>query len=130
MAIELNHTIVPAHDKVASAKFLARILGLSFDERAVEYFAPVRINDTLTLDFDDDVDHFDIHHYAFHVSDQEFDDILKRVQKQESHSAATRGILRTRSSILGTAAEASTSAIPTAISSSCSRGHPPQRASK
>ena len=79
MAIERNHTIVPAHDKVASAKFLARILGLSFDERAVEYFAPVRINDTLTLDFDDDVDHFDIHHYAFHVSDQEFDDILKRV---------------------------------------------------
>ena len=67
MAIELNHTIVPAHDKVASAKFLARILGLSFDERAVEYFAPVRINDTLTLGFDDDVDHFDIHHYAFHV---------------------------------------------------------------
>lgn len=81
MAIELNHTIVPAHDKVASAKFLARILGLSFDERAVEYFAPVRINDTLTLDFDDDVDHFDIHHYAFHVSDLEFDDILKRVQE-------------------------------------------------
>ena len=41
----------------------------------------MRINDTLTLDFDDDDDHFDIHHYAFHVSDPEFDAILKRVQK-------------------------------------------------
>jgi hypothetical protein len=34
MTIELNHTIVPARDKSASAKFLALILGLSFDERA------------------------------------------------------------------------------------------------
>ena len=41
MAIELNHTIVPAHDKVASAKFFARILGLPFEESAVNYFAPV-----------------------------------------------------------------------------------------
>ena len=43
MAIELNHTIVPAHDKVASAKFFARIFGLPFAESAVGYFAPVRV---------------------------------------------------------------------------------------
>ena len=28
MAITLNHTIVPAHDKEASAKFFARMFGL------------------------------------------------------------------------------------------------------
>jgi catechol 2,3-dioxygenase-like lactoylglutathione lyase family enzyme len=81
MAIILNHTIVPARDKVAAAKFFARMFGLSFDESAIGYFAPVRVNETLTLDFHDDVDRFEIHHYAFHVSDLEFDAILKRVQE-------------------------------------------------
>jgi catechol 2,3-dioxygenase-like lactoylglutathione lyase family enzyme len=81
MAIILNHTIVPARDKVASAKFFAGTFGLPFDEKAVGYFAPVRVNETLTLDFHDDVDSFEIHHYAFHVSDPEFDAILKRVQE-------------------------------------------------
>ena len=81
MTIELNHTIVPARDKSASAKFLALILGLSFDERAVEYFAPVRVNERLTLDFDDDVDRWEIHHYAFKVSETEFDAIFSRIQE-------------------------------------------------
>lgn len=49
MAIELNHTVVPADDKIASARFFARILGLTFYESQVEYFAPVRVNETLTL---------------------------------------------------------------------------------
>src|SRR6184192_4497189 len=80
MAIILNHTIVPARGKVVSARFFSKIFGLSFDENAVGYFAPVQVNETLTLDFHDDVDRFDIHHYAFHVSDAEFDAIFKRVQ--------------------------------------------------
>ena len=79
MAITLNHTIVPAHDKDASARFFAQIFGLKY-EGANGHFAPVRVNETLTLDFDD-AEQFDIHHYAFHVSDPEFDAILKRVQE-------------------------------------------------
>jgi catechol 2,3-dioxygenase-like lactoylglutathione lyase family enzyme len=47
MAIVLDHTIVPAHDKEASARFLARILGLRY-EGALSHFAPLRVNDTLT----------------------------------------------------------------------------------
>lgn len=90
MTIELNHTIVPARDKVLAAKFFAQMFGLSFDESAVEYFAPVRVNETLTLDFHDDVDRFDIHHYAFHVSDLEFDAIGRGFKRRESHSAAIR----------------------------------------
>jgi catechol 2,3-dioxygenase-like lactoylglutathione lyase family enzyme len=80
MAITLNHTIVPAHDKEASARFFADIFGLKY-EGSGGYFAPVRVNETLTLDFHDDVDRFEIHHYAFHVSDPEFDAILQRVQE-------------------------------------------------
>ncbi|MGH6626350.1 MAG: VOC family protein [Burkholderiaceae bacterium] len=81
MAIELNHTIVPARDKLASAKFLARILGLSFDESAVAYFAPVRVNDSLTLDFGES-DCPEIQHYAFKVSEEEFDAIFSRIQAE------------------------------------------------
>ncbi|MCA9497741.1 MAG: VOC family protein [Nitrospirales bacterium] len=83
MSIELNHTIVPAHDKVASAKFYAKIFGLMFDEGKVGYFAPLRINETLTFDFDDDeVDTFDIHHYAFKVGEEDFDRIFGRIQAE------------------------------------------------
>ena len=66
-----SHTIVPAHDKNASAEFFARIFGLKYDG-AMSHFAPVRINETLTLDFDNR-DRFETHHYAFQVSDAEFD---------------------------------------------------------
>ncbi|MGH8773339.1 MAG: VOC family protein [Burkholderiales bacterium] len=81
MAIELNHTVVPARDKVAAAKFFARILGLSFDESAVDYFAPVRVNGALTLDFSDSK-RAAIHHYAFKVSEEEFDAMFKRIQQE------------------------------------------------
>ena len=78
MTINLNHTIVPAHDKDASAKFFADIFGIAY-AGAVGHFAPVRVNPTLTLDFAD-ANAFESHHYAFHVDDAEFDAILQRVQ--------------------------------------------------
>lgn len=79
MAITLNHTIVPARDKEASARFFARIFGLSYDG-AWGHFAPVRVNDTLTLDFDNR-EPFESHHYAFHVGDEEFDAIFARIKE-------------------------------------------------
>jgi catechol 2,3-dioxygenase-like lactoylglutathione lyase family enzyme len=79
MTIVLNHTIVPVRDKEASAGFFARLFGLSFQGRD-GHFAPVRVNETFTLLFDDDIEAFESHHYAFHVSDAEFDAILQRVQ--------------------------------------------------
>ena len=78
MTITLNHTIVPARDKQASAEFFARIFGLQADEKH-GHFAPVRVNDTLTLLFDEDSS-FESHHLAFHVSDAEFDQIFQRVR--------------------------------------------------
>jgi catechol 2,3-dioxygenase-like lactoylglutathione lyase family enzyme len=78
MTITLNHTIVPARDKVAAAKFFAQLFGL---KRAhTGHFAPVQVNSKLTLLFDDDSD-FDSHHLAFHVNEREFDAILGRVKK-------------------------------------------------
>ena len=60
--MELNHTIVPSLDKEASARFFARIFGLSYDG-PTGHFAPVQVNDTLTLDFDTATT-FDSHHLA------------------------------------------------------------------
>ncbi|HET8700996.1 MAG TPA: VOC family protein [Nitrococcus sp.] len=80
MAIQLDHTIVPAHDKVASAKFFARIFGLSYAGE-ISHFAPVKVNDTLTLDFDNDSG-FESHHYAFKVSEAEFDQIFQRIRDE------------------------------------------------
>jgi len=78
MTIELDHTIVPAHDKEASARFFAELFGLSYDG-PVAHFAPVRVNDRLTLDFDDR-DSFEPQHYAFKVSEAEFDAIFGRIR--------------------------------------------------
>jgi catechol 2,3-dioxygenase-like lactoylglutathione lyase family enzyme len=78
MTITLNHTIVPAHDKQASAQFFAEIFGLGY-MRGGGHFAPVQVNDTLTLDFAE-AETFGVHHYAFHVDDEEFDAILVRVR--------------------------------------------------
>ncbi|HXG36247.1 MAG TPA: VOC family protein [Dehalococcoidia bacterium] len=80
MGIALDHTIVPARDKVASAQFFARIFGLEY-EGLWAHFAPVRVNETLTLDFDE-WERFESHHYAFLVSDEEFEAILERVKQE------------------------------------------------
>jgi len=78
MAIVLDHTIVPARDKDASARFFAQIMGLTYSGTS-GHFAPVRVNDSLTFDFDNR-DSFESHHYAFYISDDEFDAILARVK--------------------------------------------------
>lgn len=80
MTIMLNHTIVPARDKAAAAKFFARLFGLKRGRTG--YFAPVRINKSLTLLFDTDKS-FDSHHLAFHVSEREFDAIFRRIKKDK-----------------------------------------------
>jgi catechol 2,3-dioxygenase-like lactoylglutathione lyase family enzyme len=80
MAVTLNHTIVPAHEREASAQFFARIFGVPHEGTFFGHFSVVRVNDALTLDFADR-ERFESHHYAFHVSDQEFDAILARVKE-------------------------------------------------
>ncbi|MDI3390574.1 VOC family protein [Streptomyces sp. B-S-A8] len=80
MTIELNHTIVAAHDKKASAAFLADLLGL---EVGPPYgpFVPVQIPNGVTLDYLDAGDGpITSQHYAFLVSEGEFTEIFGRIQ--------------------------------------------------
>ena len=78
MAIVLDHTIVPAKDKVASAEFFAEIFGLTV-KPGQGYFAQVQVNESLTFDFADEPEP-QSRHYAFHISDAEFDAIFSRVK--------------------------------------------------
>ncbi len=80
MAVELNHTIVPALDKEASANFLAEILGLD----PPKPFGPFMCLETangVSLDYDDR-GAFEHHHYAFLVTEEEFDGIFSRVTER------------------------------------------------
>jgi catechol 2,3-dioxygenase-like lactoylglutathione lyase family enzyme len=81
MTIRLDHTIVPAKDKQEAAALFAELFGLTVKPRP-GYFAQVQINESLTFDFADAVEFEDptAHHYAFHVSDDEFEGIWSRVK--------------------------------------------------
>ena len=79
MAIRLDHLIVPSHNRVASAKFLAELLAVPWEESRGN-FTPVYVTDTLTFDFADR-DEFASHHYCFHVSDAEFDAVFGRIRE-------------------------------------------------
>ena len=81
MALYLDHTIVPAHDKVRAAEFIARIFDLEYNGTWGP-FAPVKFNDTLSMDFDDRGEVKTSNHYAFLASDEEFDSILTRVKAE------------------------------------------------
>lgn len=80
MAVELNHTIVHARDAEASARFLSEILGLD-PPRRFGPFTVVDIANCVSLDFlsaaDDEII---VEHYAFLVSEDEFDQIFGRIQ--------------------------------------------------
>ncbi len=79
MSIKLNHTIVSARNKKASAEFLTEILGL----RPAKPFGPfmaVQLDNDVTLDFIEWGGDIETSHYAFLVSETEFDAIFGRVK--------------------------------------------------
>lgn len=80
MAVQLNHTIVAARDKQASATFLAELLGLA----APKPFGPFLIVETangVSLDYIETTDDITNQHYAFLVSEDEFDEIFGRIKQ-------------------------------------------------
>ncbi|MGJ6963458.1 VOC family protein [Streptosporangium sp. G11] len=81
MSVELNHTIVMARDKRVSAAFTAGILGLDVGA-PFGPFLPVATANGVTLDFaDSDRDEIVSQHYAFLVSEDDFDAIFQRIQR-------------------------------------------------
>ena len=78
---ELNHIIVWTRDKHTSAKFLADILGVAAG-KPWGPFVPVKTANGVTLDFVDGEDSVRMQHYAFLVSDAEFDAGFARIKEK------------------------------------------------
>jgi catechol 2,3-dioxygenase-like lactoylglutathione lyase family enzyme len=81
MAVEFNHTIVWSRDSKVSAGFLTHILGLP----APKKFGPFQVVVTgngVNVDFMDKDGKIEPQHYAFLVSEEEFDRIFGRVKEQ------------------------------------------------
>jgi len=80
MAVQLNHTIVPVEDKKLSATFTAEILGLD-PPKPFGPFMCVETANGVSLDYDDRWGSAP-HHYAFLVTEEEFDSIFARVEER------------------------------------------------
>jgi hypothetical protein len=78
MTASLNHTIVLAHDKRASAQFLVDILGLQ-PPTTFGPFLVVQLHNGVSLDYADDHGAPHPQHYAFLVSEEEFGQIHARI---------------------------------------------------
>lgn len=80
MSVALNHTIVHAEDKEVSARFLADILGLPAPT-PFGHFLVVRTANGVSLDFiNSDGEPIARQHYAFLVSEPDFDAIFARIR--------------------------------------------------
>ena len=80
MTIELDHTIVPSHHAVESAKKLGELLDVPWAEHGIGPFSPVYVNDGLTLDFIDTDEAFPVYHFCFRVAPADFAAILERIR--------------------------------------------------
>jgi len=80
MPVLLNHTIIPVREKKASATFLAEILGLD-PPRPFGHFMCVETANDVSLDYDDRSDPVP-GHYAFLVTEDEFDGIFARIKQR------------------------------------------------
>ena len=78
MPVQLNHTIVGARDRWTSATSLAELLGRPAPT-AFGPFAVVDLDNGVSLDFQDTED-VQPRHYAFLVSEEEFDQIFGRIR--------------------------------------------------
>lgn len=80
MPVQLNHTIAHAHDPQASARFLSEMLGVGPPTR----FGPfdvVEVDNGVSIDFIQAAEGGEVLslHYAFLVSEAEFDEIHGRI---------------------------------------------------
>jgi catechol 2,3-dioxygenase-like lactoylglutathione lyase family enzyme len=78
MPVTLNHTIVHATDPQATARFLAEMLGLD-PPRQLRHFTVVQVGPT-SLDFIQADGEIASRHFAFLVSEDEFDAILGQIK--------------------------------------------------
>lgn len=90
MSVQLNHTIVWCRDKRKSASFLIEVLGLP----GPTPFGPmlvVHLSNGVSLDFYDKDGEIPSQHYAFLVSEGDFDQVFARIRDRGLQYWATPG---------------------------------------
>jgi catechol 2,3-dioxygenase-like lactoylglutathione lyase family enzyme len=81
MVVQLNHTIVHARDSSLSATFISEVLGLA-PPGHFGHFRTVEVDNGVSLDFSDSQEPIVPQHYAFLVSEPEFDEIFGRIKER------------------------------------------------
>jgi catechol 2,3-dioxygenase-like lactoylglutathione lyase family enzyme len=81
MTVQLNHTIVWSRDKRKSAAFLTEMLGLPKPTRFGPFLV-VELGNNVSLDFHDTDDEIASQHYAFLISEGEFDEVFGRIRSR------------------------------------------------
>ena len=93
MSIKFNHTIIAAKDKKQSASWLTELFSLP-DPEPFGHFLAVAVANDVSLDYAEVGSGEEIHpqHYAFLVSEDEFDAIYGRIRERGmQHWADPRG---------------------------------------
>ena len=81
MAVQLNHTIVWCHDKLESARFLTDLLGLP-PARPFGRMMVVDLYNDVSLDFYERQGEIVSQHYAFLISEADFDQVFRRIRER------------------------------------------------
>ena len=81
MAVQLNHTIVWSRNQKKSAQFFTEILGLA-EASAYGPFLVVEMSNAVSLDFYETDNDITSQHYAFLVTESEFDEIFSRIRQR------------------------------------------------
>ncbi len=82
MSARLNHTIAWCTDKAKSAGFLAHILGLS-EPRRFFHFLVVDLANDVSIDYFETTEPVALQHFAFLVTEDEFDSAFGRIQEMQ-----------------------------------------------
>ena len=82
MSVQLNHTIAWCRDKAKSAKFLSAILGLP-EPRRFYHFLVVDLANDVSIDYFETTEPVALQHFAFLVSEDEFDAAFERIKAQD-----------------------------------------------
>jgi catechol 2,3-dioxygenase-like lactoylglutathione lyase family enzyme len=81
VSVQLNHTIVSCRDQQRSTDFLTGILGLPAATR-FGHFLVVEADNGVSLDFAETTGSITPQHYAFLISEEEFDAAFGRIRDQ------------------------------------------------
>ena len=80
MGPQLNHTIAWCSDKAKSAGFLAHIVGLPAP-RQFFHFLVVDLSNEVSIDYFETDEQIALQHFAFLVSEEEFDSSFRRIEE-------------------------------------------------